>query len=346
MRLLSGPFIVGLLSCLVMLPMLHAQAASPRPPDSSTVQSTPVPGDDQAPDATTKKITDLVHAGKYTEAQQLTTGLLVAYPDDQRLIKAKALIEELLAPVGPTGTISTTSQPAQPAANANAEQLTGMDKIDYNALILLAHQAQQSTDLDEQKKLLQQFTGQSAPFLQKHPDLPLLWQFRVVSAISLNEPMLGYEAGQRLLDAGAADSSDPVLQNLLAQLRNKGWLDEQEAKKQAKYDWILGIWVYSWTYLDKHGKVVATGNSKTDFSRFDSTIRGCAFNGSVKPYHFSDGDCTLRIEVLDTGEIRCKTVDEPNGWQVVSCEAGDQNRSMTILFRSTKGTTSGTYHKE
>jgi hypothetical protein len=60
----------------------------------------------------------------------LTTGLLVAYPNDQRLIKAKALIEKLLAPGGSTSVAPTNSQPAQPSANANAEQLTGMDKVD------------------------------------------------------------------------------------------------------------------------------------------------------------------------------------------------------------------------
>jgi hypothetical protein len=29
-----------------------------------------------------KKLSDLVHAGKYTEAQQLTAALLLAFPDD------------------------------------------------------------------------------------------------------------------------------------------------------------------------------------------------------------------------------------------------------------------------
>jgi hypothetical protein len=156
----------------------------------------------QAPDDLTNKITVLVHAGKYVEAQQLTTGLLIAYLNDPRLIKAKALIDRPLSPAGSTNPAPAGNQPtgnvpsAKPAANASAEQLTGMDKVDYNALIELARQAQQTADLDKQKKLLQQFMEQSSAFLQKHPDQMPLWQFRVVSAIGLNEPMKGMKRGR------------------------------------------------------------------------------------------------------------------------------------------------------
>lgn len=72
------------------------------PPDNAnaTASAPSMPSGKQASDDMTKKITELVHAGKYAEAQQLTTGLRVAYPDDQRLIKAKGLIEKLLAASG------------------------------------------------------------------------------------------------------------------------------------------------------------------------------------------------------------------------------------------------------
>lgn len=42
----------------------------------------------QAPDDVLKKLSDVVHAGKYAEAQQTITAMLILYPDDQRLIKA------------------------------------------------------------------------------------------------------------------------------------------------------------------------------------------------------------------------------------------------------------------
>jgi hypothetical protein len=223
--------ILGLLLSLIVLSSLHAQTVtkeSPANTNATTASRTSTEG--QASDDVTKKITDLVNAGKYEEAQALTTGLLVAYPDDQRLVKAKALLDKLLAPGGSANIAATSSQPAQPAAN-NGEEFTGMDKIDYNALIELAREAQQATDLTEQTKLLKQFMDQSNSFLEKHPDQILLWQLRAASAISLNEPMVGYTAGERLIGAGAANSNDANLQRLLGQLRNKGWLDKQKAEE-------------------------------------------------------------------------------------------------------------------
>ncbi len=226
------PRLLVLVLAFVLLPcpLLLAQTATPAPADADATATTPAPSS-LAPDDATRKISELVHAGKYTDAQQLTNGLLIAYPDDQRLIKAKALIDKMLAPGGSASAAPVGSQPAQPAANANAAQLTGMDKVDCNALIVLARQAQQTTDLDEQKKMLKQFMDQSGVFLQKHPEQMLLWQLRAASAISLNEPLEGYEAGQKLLGAGASDSSDPALQQLLGRLKNKGWLDKEGVEK-------------------------------------------------------------------------------------------------------------------
>jgi hypothetical protein len=76
----------------------------------------------------------------------------------QRLIKAKALLDKSLASPKPSGPVASGNPPAsnvppaQPATNANSEQLTGMNKVEYNALIVLTRQAQQITDLSEQKK--------------------------------------------------------------------------------------------------------------------------------------------------------------------------------------------------
>jgi len=66
--------------------------------------------------------------------------------------------------------------------------------------------------------------------LQKHPDQMLLWQLRAASAISLQAPLAGYDAAQKLLAAGAANSDDPNLLQLLAKLKLLGWLDAQQAR--------------------------------------------------------------------------------------------------------------------
>jgi len=102
-------------------------------------------------------------------------------------------------------------------------------------------QAQQDTDLEQQKVALKQFMDQSGSFLQKHPDQMLLWKLRAASSISMNDPIAGYEAGQKLLAAGAADSNDANLQQLLAGIKNKGWLDKQGAEDAQEYIWLRSL---------------------------------------------------------------------------------------------------------
>ncbi|MGA3008597.1 MAG: formylglycine-generating enzyme family protein, partial [Opitutaceae bacterium] len=144
------------------------------------------------------------------------------------LDKAAALA--MPAGVAAPGGIQPASSVAQPAATASSAQLTGMDRIDYNALIRRAREAQKTTDLDQQNTLFKQFMDESRVFLQKHPQQTLIWQLRAASALSLDDITAGFEAGQKLLAAGAADSNDPDLRPLMAQLKNKGWLDEQTVK--------------------------------------------------------------------------------------------------------------------
>jgi hypothetical protein len=287
----------------------------------------------------TNKISDLVHAGKYAEAQQLTTGLLLAYPNDRRLIKAKALIEKLLAPAGSAATPggnqpSNAVLSARPAAGINSEQLTGMDKVDYNALIELARQAQQTADLDEQKKVLKQFMAQSSAFLQNHPDQTLLWQLRAASAMSLNQPMEGYEAGQKLLAAGATESSDPALQQLLGQLKNKGWLERQEAEKQAakqmEYRSLLGNWNGHLSRANHKGNEIAHFDWTIDFSKVNSGIEGYVTTGNGK----KEDKPTLRGTILDSGEISWER-RWGSDWIPVQVEMDNYHRIMKLAFTAT-----------
>jgi protein-disulfide isomerase len=236
MKKLTTPFILGFLLALVVLSQLHAQTEGGTSADTRPSTASPTtPG--QAPDEVMKKLSELVHAGKYAEAQQTVAALLILYPDDQRLVKAKALLGKPSVTAGAPNVAPSANPPTSNVASPQpASNLAGMDKVDYNALIELGRQAQQTTDLEQQNAALKQFMTASGLFLQKHPNEMVLWQLRVVSAISLNDPMAGYEAGQKLLAMGAADSNDQNLLGLLAQLKNKGWLDKQaaeEAKKEA-----------------------------------------------------------------------------------------------------------------
>jgi TPR repeat protein len=212
-------------------PTLNAPAI-----DTNSVAANPIPSS-QAPDDVIKKLSDLTHAGKYPEAQQLTAGLLLAYPDDQRLIKAKTILDKLLASASPTDAAPSDSQPAnsvaQPATSGTSDELTGADKVEYDSLIEMAKEAQQNTDLDQQKASLLQFMNESLMFLQKHPEQMLLWELRAVSALIMNDPANGYQAGQKLLATDAADSNDPKAQEILSKLKIKGWLDKNNADTQA-----------------------------------------------------------------------------------------------------------------
>lgn len=291
--LISGPLLVPLVAAA-----LHAQTPSTEPNSEAPATTNPTPSA-QAPDEMTAKISDLVHAGKYADAQQLTAGLLVAYPNDQRLIKAQALIEKLLAASSKSAPVGGGPAPAAAAAQPEAPPLTGMDRVDYNALIELARQAQEAKDVVEQYRLMGQFMGQSIRFLQKHPDQMLLWQLRAAIAIAANQPKDGYEAGQRLLAAGAADSNDPAVQQLLGQLKNKGWLDRSTAMAADRAAQMRRVGLmYSGVW---YGRVASPNNRSPMAGCTDADINHkCLFytfvdsdqGGKIHPFEFeiqSDG---------------------------------------------------------
>lgn len=233
MSYLRKVVIFGIAVGVMFLSPLRAQTPPSGASSGAGATNSTTPPSGQAPEDVLAKLSVLIHSGKYAEAQQLTAGLLVAYPDDQRLTKAKLLLDKMVTspdssnpPDSPSANGASAGSPT-PATPAN--HLTGMDKVEYDSLIELTREAQQNTDLAQQKALLQQFMDRSGRFLQKHPEEIFLWQIRAASAVSLDDALAGYEAGQKLLAAGAADSNDPNLRQLLTQLNLKGWLDKQQA---------------------------------------------------------------------------------------------------------------------
>jgi len=293
-------FILGFVLVLTVRPSVQAQTPPQAPADASAANPAPA---GQAPAEVLKKLSDLIHAGKYTDAQQLAAGLLLAYPTDQRLITAKGLLDKAVSSSQSADTGASANQPISSAAPAqpgtNAAPLTGMDKVEYNSLIELARQAQQTTDLGQQKTLLQKFMSESRPFLEQHPDEILIWQLRAASALSLNDPVEGYEAGQELLSAGAANSNDPNLQHLMAQLNLQGWLDHKKAeiKEQEKgFAWLVGTWTstWGWWWGEVHGR------DQEQFVVTDSGIDGYLIGGDgVK-----NPEPDFRGKMLDSGEIQ------------------------------------------
>jgi hypothetical protein len=183
--------------------------------------------------------------------------------------------------------------------------------------------------------------------------------------------MAGYDAGQKLLAAGAADRSDLNLQQLLAQLKNKGWLDRQTAEKHAKYDWILGTWSVSWSV-----EWPGTGRKWQWVTLYDDSKKGnglderFSMSGSViEGYNVSDSgvrtaEPDMKGTILDSGEIRWERLYSPSGggsylishymadWgtsnppkpgtkfypsgyvPVISCAVGNNKSTMTIVIPS------------
>jgi hypothetical protein len=361
---LKTSFVLGFLLSAFFLPRLHAQsvpaapvaAAAPVPVPAPTkahantntpLSKAPVANAapaGQAPDEATRKLAELVHAGRYAEAQQLTTGLLLAYPGDPRLIKGHALLEKLLSPAGSAIATALGGQPPQPAATGDPGPLSGMDKIDYNALIELAKQAQQSSDVSEQKTLLQQFMDQSDLFLQMHPAQVLLWQLRAASAISLDRPLPGYEAGQKLLAMGAADSDDTNLQHLLAQLKNKGWLDEQQARKLYEQQRYILV-VFLGEAADKPSNVNLRAKLAADIT---ALLANQYPSRQIRFTNPAPGDpepiLTVTINVHDTALSPCTYSMFKNVWQcpAQSAFAVDASGPQGWQFNNTYTITGGT----
>jgi hypothetical protein len=178
--------------------------------------------------------------------------------------------------------------------------------------------------------------------------------------------MPGYDAGQKLLTAGAADSNDPNLQRLLSQLKNKGWLDKQSAEKHANYDWIVGTWSVSWSvswhargvWPANFGAVNQSGASlDEEFSIAGTVIEGYEIGSDGL---MSSGP-NVRGTILDSGQIRWERSYSPSGggsylvnyhtaigWNnktgtifypsgnvpVISCVVGNNRRTMTMVIPS------------
>ncbi len=239
---------------------------------------------EKTPPELTKRLTELLQAGKIADARLFVEGLMVVYPNDERLTKAATMMDNIGSPA-PEDAKSAPS----PAAPTGEASLTGMENVEYNSLIELAKEAQQTNDTANQRKLLRQFMDDSSKFLGKRPEMMLLWQLRAVSALSLDEPRAGYEAGQKLLAAGAAESRDEKIQALMIQLRSKGWLDRSEVDHQQQganlrneFDWIVGTWKAAWRWDIKREYDADHDHNEEIFVINGTTVEGYAIESGVK----------------------------------------------------------------
>ncbi|MGZ5799416.1 MAG: hypothetical protein ACXWJK_14320 [Burkholderiaceae bacterium] len=339
-----------LLLSIIFPPVLYAQMATNAPVVKANTAAAKTAQAGQAPDEVVKKLSNLVHAAKYDEAQQLIRGLLIAYPNDQRLIQAESLVDKLVASAKQGDSASGGSQPtnsiAQPAVSATPGQLTGMDKVEFNSLIEMAKEAEQNPNLEQQKASLIQFMNESRTFLLKYPDQVILWKFRALISLSLDQPDAGYEAGQKLLDAGAADSNDPTLQQLISQLKIKGWLNKegvekakQKIEEDKKYSWLIGTWTGTQSWFSKaafdYGQKQNIIKDEFIKSAPGHGVMGFAFNAN----DVRNNTPSFNYTVLNLEEMSLSTnwkvnlhAPDPDWQPITSFALSSDKRTITIVW--------------
>jgi hypothetical protein len=147
--------------------------------------------------------------------------------------EAKAALDEAakLAPPDKQDKIQniTNVLNAESAATAsgNSPSLTGTARRQFDTLALIIEEADKAQTDVERKKLLREFLEKSEPFLKENPDQTPIWTLRAVAALELNQAKMGWEAGRKLLEAGAGDSDDLKTRKVLAALERKGWLGKK-----------------------------------------------------------------------------------------------------------------------
>ena len=209
------------------------------------------PLDGMAPAGAMQQVGALIHAGKYATARTAVLDLLATYPRDPRLPKAKEILEgKLVAELKQLAAARARPAPETPV------ELGPDDQANFHRLIELTDQAKKTSDPARQRALLQQFMNESGTLAQKHPRLFLLWAFRAASALVLDDPPAGYEAGQKLLALGAAESKKINVLQLLVLLKDKGWQDAE----------LVRLAVEAATYTPGNGHTTKlNGNLAMDF---------------------------------------------------------------------------------
>lgn len=220
-----------------------------------------------------RQIESLVQQDKSAEAVAKIDELLKTNPDDQNLKQMR----DKLAP---------TARPKAAVAGLSED-----DQLELDTLIDIAREALASSNPNEQTKLLSEFLEKGKPFVAAHPDQTKIWLLRAVSALALDRPQDGWEAGQKLTALGMKQSQDPQTRQVMAKLNRKGWLNEnfsEEARilqqkqiqqeqaliqNRAIFDAIGGDWCKALSYMtvdhdtaDRPGFAVGSGCVRFDNS--------------------------------------------------------------------------------
>jgi hypothetical protein len=129
------------------------------------------------------------------------------------------------------------SSPPLVGQNPSPSALSGEARRKFNALLIIAEEADKAKNETERRKLLEEFLTRSDEFLYDNPSALPIWTLRAASGLELNRPRLAWEAGRKLMALGA--DQDVNAEKILAKLDRKGWLSESlpNLSPKAGHNW-------------------------------------------------------------------------------------------------------------
>ena len=105
--------------------------------------------------------------------------------------------------------------------------LSADGKRQLDALKLTLRDVSETNNRGDYVRLLKEFMVSSASFLDDYPFVPELWLLRAEGSLELDYPELGWIAGNKLTELGLADSADPAIREVMAQLERKKWVNHK-----------------------------------------------------------------------------------------------------------------------
>jgi formylglycine-generating enzyme required for sulfatase activity len=142
------------------------------------------------------------------------------------------------------GAVSTCGQSARPPAPSPApassawgvvdpSSLSGTQKRQYDALMLISGDADKAMSQEERRQLLSEYLNKSSEFVAEQPRVISVWLFRAVAALETNRADDGIAAGKQLVALGADNSADPATSRVMAMLDRRDWLSARPPATQA-----------------------------------------------------------------------------------------------------------------
>lgn len=159
-------------------------------------------------------------------------------PDEARQALADA---RKLAPTEkPAGLDKIERELATPVASTSVDSkpTTAEQRRRCNVLMLVMEDAEKAGDLSSRQRLLREFLDQSATYVKDFPDDGKVWILRAQTCVELERADDGILAARALEGLGLANSTDPKIARIVANLDRKGWFNaktsgERRAKNHA-----------------------------------------------------------------------------------------------------------------